>query len=150
MELQISYYKSDDILLMQNGQHWAAGSNVAENVVAYADDDRNIVGIEISGAAALLGKAIHSKKARTEREEPMELLARPDEVDLDRVSLPLSVSYDSAKDELTLHSRPPAPFEQVIADGLCAYYDGEDRFGKFVNGVRLEHAYELLKPYLAP
>ena len=42
----------------------------------------------------------------------------------------------------------PTPFEHIIADGLVAFYDGEDEYGKFINAVRLENAAKLLKPYL--
>ena len=59
MELQISYYKSDDILLLQNGRLWDGGCNVAQNVVVYADDDQNIVAVEVSGAAGLVRQAIY-------------------------------------------------------------------------------------------
>ena len=49
MKLLISYYPSDDILLMENGRQWKNGSNMAQDVVAYADVERKPVAIEISG-----------------------------------------------------------------------------------------------------
>ena len=150
MNLQISYYKSGDILLLQNGQRWAGGSNVAKDLVAYADGDREIVGIEVSGAVVLLSKTLYGKREMTGRADPVEFPARPDEADLDRVSLPLSVNYDPQMNELVLESGLPTPFEQTIADGLTAFYDGEDEYGKFINAVRIENAGKLLKPYLAP
>ena len=149
MNLQISYYKSGDILLLQNGQRWGCGSNVAKNLVAYADGDREIVGIEVSGAVVLLSKTLYGKREITGRAVPVEFPARPDEADLDRVSLPLSVNYDPEMDELVLESGLPTPFEQTIADGLTAFYDGEDEYGKYINAVRIENAGKLLKPYLA-
>ena len=150
MELQISYYKSDDILLLQTGQLWTEGSNVAENVVVYADGERNIVGVEISGAAHLLHTTIIGKKWKAGRENAKETSRRPDETSLDRTSLPLSVNYDPEMDELILKSGLPTPFEHTIADGLVVYYDGEDEFGKFINAVKLANASKLLSPLLMP
>ena len=39
MKLQVSYYPSDDILLLENGNQWKFGANIAEDVVAYADTE---------------------------------------------------------------------------------------------------------------
>lgn len=64
--------------------------------------------------------------------------------------MPLTVSYDGKADALTLASGLPTPFQYAIADGLTAFYDGEDEYGKFINAVRLENAAKLLKPYLSP
>ena len=150
MELLISYYKSNDILLLQNGRLWTGGFNFAENAVVYADDDRNIVGVEVSGAAGLLHQSIYSNKWKTGKGNPKGDSRRPDEIDLDRTSLPLSVKYDPEKDELTLQSGLPTPFEQVIAEGLVVLYDGEDEDGKFINAIRLENAAKLLNPFLSP
>ena len=149
MKLQISYYPSDDILLMGNGKKWRSGSNVAEDVVAYADDEHRPAAIEISGAAKLLLPPLsgHIKAAPQSCCAPGD---RPDEGDIDRIILPLAVAYDKETDVLTLESSLPTPFDVTVADGLTAFYDGEDEYGKFINAVRLENAAKLLKPYLAP
>ena len=138
MELQISYYKSSDTLLMQNGHQWADGGNVVENVVAFADAKKNPVAIEVSGAASLLCPILYGGKLVAKMEGRNESHDRPDEVDLDRVVLPLIVRYDQDKDVLTIESGLPTPFNLTIADGLLAFYDGEDEYGKFINAVRLE------------
>ena len=150
MKLQISYYPSDDILLMQNGRHWKSGANMAEDVVAYADVERKPVAIEISGAAKLLRPALHTGRAMPAPQSCASSGGRPDEDNIDRITLPLFVTYDMETDALTLDSGLPTPFEHIIADGLTAFYDGEDEGGKFINAVRLENAAKLLKPYLSP
>ena len=150
MELQVSYYESDDILLLQNGHLWTDGSNVAENVIAYADCERNIVAVEVSGAADKVRKAFLDGKSNTRKDRVKHALNRPDETELERAAITLSVFYDPVNDSLTLASGLPTPFEQTIADGLVALYDGEDEFGKFVNGIRLERASVVLNPYLSP
>ncbi len=150
MKLQISYYESDDILLMQNGYSWADGAGVAECVVAYADARHNPVAVEVSGAASLLRPVLYGGKLPMPPESCEGPDGRPDEATLDRDALRLIVRYDRDADVLALESGLPMPFEQAIADGLTAFYDGEDEYGKFVNGVRLENAARLLEPYLAP
>ena len=75
---------------------------------------------------------------------------RPDEDNIDRITLSLFVTYDRETDTLTLASGLPTPFDFAIADGLTAFYDGEDEYGKFINAVRLENAAKLLKPHLPP
>ena len=150
MKLQISYYPSDDILLMENGKQWKDGSNIAEDVVAYADTEHRPAAIEISGAAKLLRPALYARQLKTAPQSLAAPGARPDEYDIDRVTLPLTVSYDRETDTLTLESGLPTPFDFTIADDLTAFYDGEDEYGKFINGIRLENAAKLLKPYLAP
>lgn len=150
MNLQISYYPSDDILLMENGRQWKDGANVAEDVVAYADLEHNPAAIEISGAAKLLRAALYSGQIKNAPQSPTASGDRPDEDDIDRVALPLSVSYNKESDTLILGSGLPAPFGIAIADGLTAFYDGEDEYGKYINSIRLENAAKLLKPHLAP
>ena len=150
MKLQISYYPSDDILLMENGKQWKDGANVAEAVVAYADAEYKPAAIEISGAIKLLRPALYTRQLKTAPQSRAASGGRPDEDDIDRVTLPLTVSYDRETDTLTLESGLPAPFDIAIADGLTAFYDGEDECGKFINAVRLENAAKLLKPYLSP
>ena len=150
MKLQVSYYPSDDILLLDNGCSWAWGSDVANGVIVYADAVHNPVAIEVSGAAKLLRPILNAGKSKAAPRNCGSPGDRPDEDGLDRVSLPLTVSYDGEVDTLTLQSGLPTPFEQVIADGLWVYYDGEDEYGKYVNAVRLENAAKLLKPYLSP
>ena len=146
MKLQISYYESDDILLMRNGHSWADGASVAECVVVYADAKHNPVAVEVSGAASLLRPVLYGGKPPMQPQS----CERPDEATLDRDALRLIVRYDREDDVLALESGLPMPFEQAIADGLTALYDGEDEYGKFVNGVRLKNAAKLLKPYLFP
>ena len=62
----------------------------------------------------------------------------------------MAVSYDGETDTLTLESGLPTTYGIIIADGLTAFYDGEDEYGKFINAVRLENAANLLKQYLLP
>jgi uncharacterized protein YuzE len=150
MKLQISYYPSDDILLLENGKQWMSGANVAEDVVTYADAERNPVAIEISGAKKVLGPVLNVDKIKTATQCSAAFGVRPNEDDIDRVALPLTVIYDGGTDTLTLECGLPMIYEQAIADGLLALYDGEDEYGKFINGIRLENAAKLLKPYLAP
>ena len=150
MKLQISYYPTDDILLMENGKQWKDGANMAEDVVAYADVEHRPVAIEISGAAKLLRPALYIGQLKTAPQSRAASGGRPDEDDIDRVTLPLTVSYDRETDTLTLESGLPTPFDIAIGDGLVAFYDGEDECGKFINAVRLENAAKLLKPYLSP
>ncbi len=150
MKLQISYYPSDDILLMENGKQWKDGANMAEDVVAYADTEHKPAAIEISGAAKLLHLALYTGQTKTVPPSRATSGGRPDEDDIDRVTLPLTVNYDRETDTLTLASGLPTPFDITIADGLIAFYDGEDECGKFINAVRLENAAKLLKPYLTP
>ena len=150
MKLKISYYPTDDILLMENGKQWRDGASMAEDVVAYADTEHNPVAIEISGATKLLRPALDDRQAKTSPQSRATFGVRPDEYDIDRITLPLAVSYDVETDTLTLGSGLPAPFQCAIADGLTAFYDGEDEYGKFINAVRLENAAKLLKPYLSP
>ena len=148
--LKISYYPTDDILLMENGKQWRDGSSMAEDVVAYADTEHNPVAIEISGASRLLRPALYTVQAKVAPQSCATSDGRPDEYDIDRVTLPLAVSYDRETDTLTLGSGLPTPFNIAIADGLTAFYDGEDEYGKFINAVRLENAAKLLKPHLSP
>ncbi len=150
MNLEISYYPTDDILLLNNGSPWAWGANVAENVIVYADAELNPVAIEVSGAYALLRPALFAAQLKAAPPSCVEFDGRPDEYDIDRVTLPLAISYDWETDTLTLASGLPVPFNIVIADGLTAFYDGEDEYGKFINAVRLENAAKLLKPHLSP
>lgn len=148
MKLQISYYHSPDLLLMQNGRPWTDGANIAENVVAFADAQRNPVAVEISGAASLLRPVLYGGEPSPKPEKPKRIHGRPDEVDLDRTSLPLIIRYDRKADILAMESGLPIPFRLIIADNLAVFYDGQDERGKFVNGIRLENAAKLLKPYL--
>ncbi len=150
MKLQISYYPSDDILLMENGKQWKDGANIAEDVVAYADTEHRPAAIEVSGAAKLLCQALYISQIKAAPQSRAAPGVRPDEGDIDRVTLPLTVSYDRKTDTLTLASGLPTPFDITIADGLTAFYDGEDEYSKFINAVRLENAAKLLKPYLSP
>ena len=147
MKLKISYCQSLDILLLQNGLSWADGTNVAENIVAFADARRNPVAVEISGAASLLRPVLYAD-GPPPPESRDKIRGRPDEVDLDRAALHLIIQYDRKADVLFMESGLPMPFQQPVADGLAVFYDGEDAYGKFVNGVRLENAAKLLKPYL--
>ena len=151
MNLKISYYPSDDILLLENGGQLKDGGNVVENVVAYADAENRPAAIEISGARKLLCQALYAEKesAAPQHSPTPATGGRPDESEIDRVCWPLTVNYDRKADTLTLASGLPAPFQCTIADGLTAFYDGEDEYGKFINAVRLESAAELLKPYLS-
>ncbi len=142
MKLQISCYKSSDILLMQNGHSWADGASIAEHIVAFADTGRNPVAIEVSGAASLLRPVLYEGWLPTPPESCASIHGRP--------ALRLIVKYDREADVLTMESGLPMPFEQTIADGLTVFYDGEDEYGKFVNGVKLEDAAGLLEPYLSP
>lgn len=146
MKLQISYYPSSDILLMQNGRPWTDGTDVAENVVAFADARRNPVAIEISGAASLLRPVLYGSRPPEICEE---FHAGTDDVDLDRAALRLIIRYDRKADILSMESGRPMPLQQTIAENLAVFYDGEDAHSKFVNGIRLENAARLLKPYLA-
>ena len=150
MKLQISYYPSDDILLLENGKQWQHGTNMAQDVVAYADTERQPAAIEISGAKKALESMLCIGQNKTPMQSTAESGHRPDENELDRVTLPLTVSYDTETDTLRLESGLPTTFDIGIADGLVAFYDGEDEYGKFINGIRLENAAKLLKPYLAP
>ena len=150
MKLQISYYPSDDILLMENGKQWKGGTNMAEDVVAYADAEHKPAAIEISGAAKLLRPTLYVGQVKTAPQSCVASGGRPDEDDINRVTLPLAVAYDRETDTLTLASGLPAPFQCTIADGLTAFYDGEDEYGKFINAVRLENAAKVLKPFLSP
>lgn len=150
MKLQISYYPSDDILLLNNGCPWAWGADVANGVIVYADAELNPVAIEVSGADALLSPALFAPQLKAAPQSCAEFNGRPDEYDIDRVTLPLAISYEREVDFLTLASGLPTPFQCTIADGLTAFYDGEDEYGKFINAVRLENAAKLLKPYLSP
>ena len=150
MKLQISYYPSDDILLMQNGNLWKDGGNIAENVIVYADAESRPAAIEVSGAAKLLRPILNAGRLKAQPRNAGVCGGRPDEDDIDRVTLPLTVSYDGETDTLTLESGLPTPFDIAIADGLTAFYDGEDEYGKSINAVRLENAAKLLKPYLSP
>ena len=150
MKLKISYFPSDDILLMDNGCPRAWGTDVAKNVIVYTDNEHKPAAIEISGATKLLCPVLYAKRVKSAPRDCTVSSDRPDEDDIDRFTLPLTVSYDGETDTLTLESGLPTPFEQVIADGLIAFYDGEDQYGKFINAVRLENAASVLKPYLAP
>ncbi len=150
MNLKVSYYPSDDILLLENGGQWKDGGNVVENVVAYADAENRPAAIEISGARKLLCQALYAEK---ENAAPQNFATpatgeRPDESEIDRVCWPLTVNYDRKADTLTLESGLPTTYGIVIADGLTAFYDGEDEYGKFINAVRLENAANLAKQYL--
>lgn len=150
MKLQISYYPRDDILLMQNGNLWKDGGNIAENVIVYADPENRPAAIEVSGAAKLLRPILNAGQLKATSQNCRASEGRPEEDGLDRVTLPLTVSYDREADALTLECGLPTPFNIAIADGLTAFYDGEDEYGKYINAVRLENAAKLLKPYLAP
>jgi uncharacterized protein YuzE len=150
MKLQISYYPSDDILLLENDKQWKYCVNMAEDVVTYADTEHKPAAIEISGAKRVLEPLLCIGQIEAAQKVGVTSGHRPDEDEVDRVSLPLTVVYDRDTDTLTLDSGLPTTFEFAIADGLVAYFDGEDESGKFINGVRLENAAKLLKPYLAP
>lgn len=150
MKLQISYYPRDDILLMQNGNLWQDGGNIAENVIVYADAESRPAAIEVSGASKLLRPVLNGGQLKAAQRNCGVSEGRPDEDGLDRVTLPLTVSYDGEADALTLECGLPTPFNIAIADGLTAFYDGEDEYGKYINAVRLENAAKLLKPHLAP
>ena len=150
MKLQVSYYPSDDILLLENGNQWKFGANIAEDVVAYADTEHKPAAIEISGAKKVLEHLLRVGQTKTAPIVDATPRHRPDEDEIDRVTLPLTVNYDSETDTLTLGSGLPTTFDITIADGLIAYFDGADEHGKFINAVRLENAAKLLKPYLAP
>ena len=150
MKLRVSYYLSDDILLLENGKKWVSGANMAEDVVTYADSEHDLAAIEISGAKKVLEPMLSIGQIEAVPKASRQWDHRPDEDDIDRVALPLAVSYDNETDTLTMESGLPKTFDIAIADGLTAYYDGEDEDGKFINAVRLENAAKLLKPYLTP
>ncbi len=150
MKLKISYYPTDDILLMENGRPWAWGADVAKDVIVYADARHNPVAIEVSSPGSLLRPVLYEGRPDVSAPNCEGLHSRPDEIDLDRMQLQLVVKYDRAADALTLECGLPTPFQCAIADGLTAFYDGEDEYGKFINAVRLENAAKLLKPYLSP
>lgn len=150
MKLQISYYPSDDILLLKNGSPWAWGADLAKDIIVYADAELNPVAIEVSGPGSLLRPVLYEGWPGVSVPNCEELRGRPSEIDLDRMQLQPIVKYDRAADALVLECGLPAPFQCTIADGLTAFYDGEDEYGKFINAVRLENAAELLKPYLSP
>ena len=150
MKLQISYYPSDDILLLENGRLWMHGANMAKDVVAYADSEHQPAAIEISGAKKVLKPMLCIIQSKTSTQSTAASGHRPGENEIDRVTLPLTVNYDRETDTLTLESGLPTTFDIGIADGLVALYDGEDEFGKFINSIRLENAAKLLKPYLSP
>jgi uncharacterized protein YuzE len=150
MKLQISYYPSDDILLLENDKPWKYCADMAESVLTYADTEKNPAAIEISGAKRVLEPLLRIGQIEAERKVGATSGHRLDEGEVDRSSLPLTVIYDKDTDTLTLASGLPTTFDFAIADGLIAYFDGEDELGKFVNGIKLENAAKLLKPYLAP
>ena len=149
MKLLISYSESLDILLMQNGNSWTDGANIAENVVAFANKGTPVA-VEVSGAASLLRPVLFEDCLPDQPETCQSIQGRPDEVDIDRHSLRLMIRYDPKADVLSMECGLPMPFGQTIADGFTVFYDGEDKYGKFINGVRLENATKLLKPYLSP
>ena len=150
MKLKVSYYPSDDILLLENGGQWRDGGNVAEAVVAYSDADNMPAAIEISGARKLLFQTLYAEKESDASQYFASPAAgRPKESEIDRVCWPLTVNYDREADTLTLTSGLPALFDFSIADGLTVFYDGEDEHGKYINAVTLQNAGELLKPYLS-
>ena len=149
MKLLIAYNKSLDILLMHNGNSWTDGANIAENVVAFANKG-NPVAVEVSGAASLLRPVLFEDCLTAQPEICQGIRGRPDEVDIDRHSLRLIIRYDSRADMLSMECGLPMPFEHTIADGFSVFYDGEDKYGKFINGIRLENAAKLFKPYLSP
>jgi hypothetical protein len=149
MKLQISYYPSDDILLLENGKRWKHGSNVAEDVVAYADSGHNPAAIEISGATRVLEPLLRSGEIKTVQQlNSAASGARLGEDGIDRVSLPLKVNYERETDTLTLECGLPITSVITIAEGLSAFYDGAGEYGKLINSIRLENAAKLLKPYL--
>ena len=153
MRLRISYYALDDILLLENGSQWKQGANMAEDVVAYADSDRQPAAVELSGARKVLETILFPSKARFPGKPAAPSGHRPDEDEIDRVELPLTIDYDAETDTLILDSGLPKTYKLEIADGLIAYYDGEDEYGKFINAVSLENAANtspLLRPYLSP
>jgi hypothetical protein len=150
MKLNISYYPSDDILLLDNGCPRAWGTDVANNVIVYADAGHNPVAIEVSGPSSLLWPVLYEDRSTESMSDSEGLCSRPDENNLDRMQLRLVVKYDRVADVLTLECGLPTPFDVAIADGLTAFYDGEDEYGKYINAVRLENAAKLLKPYLPP
>lgn len=150
MNLKVSYYPTDDMLLLENGKQWRDGSSIAENVVVYSDSESKPAAIEVSGAAKLLRPILNAGELRVMPRNCGSSVDRPDEDDLDRVNLALTVSYDREVDILTLECGLPTPFDIAIADGLTVFYDGEDEYGKFINAVKLQNAAKLLKPYLAP
>ena len=150
MKLQISYYPSDDILLLNNGSPWAWGADVAKDIIVYADAELNPVAIEVSGPSSLLRPVLYEGRPGVSAPNCEDLRGRPPEIDLDRMQLRAIVKYDQTTDTLNLECGLPALFQGTIADGLTAFYDGEDEYGKFINAVRLENAAKLLKPYLSP
>ncbi len=150
MKLRISYYPSDDILLLNNGSPWAWGADVAKDVIVYADSELNPVAIEVSGPGSLLRPVLYEGRPGVSASSCEKLRDRPAEIDLDRMQLQPIVKYDRTADALTLECGLPTRFQCTIADGLTVFYDGEDEYGKFINAVRLENAAKLLKPYLTP
>ena len=150
MKLQVSYYPSDDILLLENGKQWKHGANMAQDVVTYADTEHQPAAIEIAGAKKVLKPMLCPGQSEASTQPSAVSGQRPDEGEIDRVTLPLTVNYDRDTDTLTLESGLPTTFDIGIADGLVALYDGEDELGKFINGIRLENAAKRLRPFLLP
>lgn len=92
MKLQISYYPSDDLLLMHNGKKWKSGANIAEHVVFYTDLERNPTAIEISGARKVLDTLLRMDYDKGVKKDGATSKCRPNEYDVDRVTLPLTVT----------------------------------------------------------
>ena len=136
--------------MLENDKQWKYCADMAEDVVTYADTEQKPAAIEISGAKKVLKPLLCIDQIEAAQKVGATSGHRPDEDGIDRGSLPLTVIYDRDTDTLILDSGLPTTFEFAIADGLIAYFDGEDEFGKFINGIKLENAAKLLKPYLTP
>ena len=133
MKLQISYDPESDTLDIGNGLPGNDGQVVADRLTAFFGDGEDTVGVTLENAVELLAPCLRDSVS-----EPADV-SRQVTTDTD-----LEIYYFPQTDTLDLGNGLPANDGYDIAENLIAHAndDGE------VVGITLEHAAEVLIPYL--
>ena len=74
MELEIQYFPQTDTLYIGGPEAANEGYDIAENLIAHATDDGEVVGITLEHAAEILGPHLRDKIVSAETTVPASLL----------------------------------------------------------------------------
>ena len=143
MNLKVHYDYESDTLDIGNGLPGSDGQVVADRLTAFFDSDGDVVSVTLENAVEMLAPYFGSNIA-LQRENVQESVLR---YAGDTTSMPtkLEIYYDPESDTLDIGSGKPAAEGYDVADNLTAHVDR----GGDVVFVTLEHAAEVLEPYLS-
>ena len=146
MKLQISYYKDTDTFSIWNGQPAWSADDVAQDLIMDLDSTGSPVGLTLEHAAELLLPFLPMTASAKERKTRVSSKSHPSSAGVSdrREDMKLEIDYHAQADVLWLGNGLPTPNGEDIAEYVTAFFDDDDR----PNGVTIEHAAELLLPFL--